>query len=120
MGTPRLRFCGVVLIAGITSLSATQAAAQTPPRPAAQGERAGRAPDYPVRPPAPPEQVARGQPTYRVLDATRFAYADYRQPPLRVGDEQGRLGELRRDVRGFRGVDPGQIPVLPPRSVDSV
>ena len=65
MGTPRLRFCGVVLIAGITSLSATQAAAQTPPRPAAQGERAGRAPDYPVRPPAPPEQVARGQQIFR-------------------------------------------------------
>lgn len=65
MATPRLRFCGVVLIAGIPSLSATQAAAQTPPRPAAQAERAGRAPDYPVHPPAPPEQVARGQQIFR-------------------------------------------------------
>jgi cytochrome c oxidase cbb3-type subunit III len=65
METPWLRFWGVVLIAGITPLSATRAAAQTPPRPAAQGERAGRAPDYPVRPPAPPEQVARGQQIFR-------------------------------------------------------
>lgn len=64
----RLRCCRVAIVAGITSLSATQAPAQTPappPRPAAQGERAARAPDYPVRPPAPPEQVARGQQIFR-------------------------------------------------------
>jgi cytochrome c oxidase cbb3-type subunit III len=65
MGTPPLRFCGAVLIAGITSWTATRGAAQTPPRPPAQGERAGRAPDYPVRPPASPEQLARGQQLFR-------------------------------------------------------
>src|SRR5205823_13903021 len=63
--TLRMWYSGEVLIAGITYLSHTQAAAQTPPRPAAQCQRAGRAPDYPVRPPAPPEQVARGEQIFR-------------------------------------------------------
>src|SRR2546426_9756385 len=49
----RLRCCGVLIIAGLTSLSAAQAPAQT------------RSPDYPERPPATPEQVARGQQVFR-------------------------------------------------------
>ena len=49
----RLRCCGVLIIAGLTSLSAAQAPAQT------------RSPDYPERPPAPAEQVARGQQIFR-------------------------------------------------------
>jgi len=49
----RLRCCGVLIIAGLTSLSAAQAPAQTP------------SPDYPERPPAPAEQVARGQQIFR-------------------------------------------------------
>src|SRR5213080_187647 len=63
----RFRFCALVIIACATSPAAAQASAQTPPRPglAAQGERGGRAPDYPVRPPAPPEQVAHGQQIFR-------------------------------------------------------
>ena len=47
-----LRFCGVMIIAGIRSFSAPQAAAQSRP-------------DYPERPPAPVEQVARGQQLFR-------------------------------------------------------
>src|SRR5436190_22682247 len=63
----RLRFCALVIIACAASPAAAQAPAQTPPRPglAAQGERGGRAPDYPERPPAPPEQVAHGQQIFR-------------------------------------------------------
>ena len=63
----RFRFCALVIIACATSPAAAQAPAQTPPRPglAAQGERGGRAPDYPERPPAPPEQVAHGQQIFR-------------------------------------------------------
>src|SRR5467141_519768 len=49
----RLRCCGVLIIAGLTVLCAPQAPAQT------------RSPDYPERPPAPPEQVARGQQIFR-------------------------------------------------------
>src|SRR5712671_7872013 len=49
----RLRCCGVLIIAGLTALSAAQAPAQTP------------SPDYPEHPPAPPEQVARGQQVFR-------------------------------------------------------
>src|SRR5881296_431952 len=49
----RLPRCGVLIIAGLTSLSAAQAPAQT------------RSPDYPERPPATPEQVARGQQIFR-------------------------------------------------------
>src|SRR2546426_6662315 len=49
----RLRCCGVMVIAGLSLLSAPQAPAQT------------RSPDYPERPPAPLEQVARGQQIFR-------------------------------------------------------
>src|SRR2546430_17513742 len=49
----RLRCCRALIIAGLTSLSAPQAPAQT------------RSPDYPEHPPAPPEQVARGQQIFR-------------------------------------------------------
>src|SRR3989442_9803945 len=49
----RLRCCGVLIIAGLTALSAAQAPAQTP------------SPDYPEHPPAPPERVARGQQIFR-------------------------------------------------------
>ncbi len=49
----RLRCCGALIIAGLTSLAAAQAPAQTP------------SPNYPERPPAPPEQVARGQQIFR-------------------------------------------------------
>src|SRR2546430_3384190 len=49
----QVRLRGVMIIAGLTSLSAPQAPAQT------------RSPDYPERPPAPAEQVARGQQIFR-------------------------------------------------------
>src|SRR5207247_10773790 len=49
----QVRFRGVMIIAGLTSLSATPGPAQTRP------------PDYPERPPAPAEQVARGQQIFR-------------------------------------------------------
>ena len=49
-----MRFCGVLIIACLTSPSAPQAAAQAPPRP-----------DYPEHPPAPPERLARGQQIFR-------------------------------------------------------
>src|SRR5437762_5832793 len=45
----QVRFRGVMIIAALTSLSAPPAPAQTRP------------PDYPERPPAPAEQVARRQ-----------------------------------------------------------
>src|SRR2546423_2639455 len=48
----RLRFLGSVIIACAATMTASQAAAQ-------------RAPDYPVLPPAPPEQVARGQQLFK-------------------------------------------------------
>jgi len=48
-----LRCCGALIIAGLTSLFTAQAPAQTP------------SPDYPEHPPAPPEQVARGQQIFR-------------------------------------------------------
>jgi len=49
----RWRCCGALIIAGLTSLFAAQAPAQTPSR------------DYPEHPPAPPEQVARGAQIFR-------------------------------------------------------
>src|SRR5256885_14570443 len=49
----RWRWCGALIIAGLTSLFAAQAPAQTPSR------------DYPEHPPAPPEQVARGAQIFR-------------------------------------------------------
>src|SRR5437870_3849256 len=48
----RFRFLGSVIIACAATMTASQAAAQ-------------RAPDYPERPPAPPEQVARGQQLFK-------------------------------------------------------
>src|SRR5437879_68835 len=64
----RFRFLGMVLIVLAETMCAPQSGAQAPPRPA-QATQAGRdrdrAPDYPVRPPAPPEQVAHGQQVFR-------------------------------------------------------
>src|SRR6266567_4906016 len=48
----RFRFLGSVIIACAATMTASQAAAQ-------------RAPDYPERPPAPPEQVARGEQLFK-------------------------------------------------------
>ena len=62
------RFLGSVIVAFAATLGAPQSPAQVPPRPA-QATPAGRdgerAPDYPVRPPAPPEQVAHGQQVFQ-------------------------------------------------------
>src|SRR5437764_10621083 len=62
-----LRFLGSVIIACAAAMSAAQSPAQVPVRatPATPAGRGERAPDYPVRPPAPPEQVARGQQLFR-------------------------------------------------------
>src|SRR5881392_2634881 len=64
----RFRFLGIVIIAMPATMCAPQPPAQAPPRPA-QATQAGRggnrAPDYPVRPPAPPEQIARGQQLFK-------------------------------------------------------
>src|SRR5438309_4388700 len=62
-----LRFLGSVIIACAAAMSAAQSPAQVPVRatPATPAGRRERAPDYPVRPPAPPEQVARGQQLFR-------------------------------------------------------
>ena len=59
----RFRLLGSVIIACAAVLDAPQAAAQVParPTPAPPAGRGERAPDYPERPPAPPEQVAHGQ-----------------------------------------------------------
>src|SRR5256886_10645206 len=62
------RFLGFVIIAFAATMCAPQPPAQAPPRPASatQAGRGGnRAPDYPVRPPAPPEQVAHGQQVFK-------------------------------------------------------
>src|SRR2546426_7148499 len=48
----RFRFLGSVIIACAATMTASQAATQ-------------RAPDYPVRPPAPPERVAHGQQVFK-------------------------------------------------------
>ena len=62
-----LRFLGSVIIACAAAMSAAQSPAQVPVRatPATPAGRGERAPDYPVRPPAPPEQVARGQQLFK-------------------------------------------------------
>jgi cytochrome c oxidase cbb3-type subunit 3 len=61
----RVRFLGGVIIACAATTCAPQPPAQAPPLRPAQATPAGRggnrAPDYPVRPAAPPEQVAQGQ-----------------------------------------------------------
>jgi cytochrome c oxidase cbb3-type subunit III len=64
----RSRFFGIVIVACAATLCAPQSPAQAPPRAAQapQGGRDGnRAPDYPVRPPAPPKQVALGQQVFK-------------------------------------------------------
>src|SRR5438046_9919102 len=62
-----LRFLGSVIIACAAAMSAAQSPAQVPVRatPATPAGRGERAPDYPVRPPAPPEQVAHGQQVFK-------------------------------------------------------
>ncbi len=64
----RFRFLGSVISAVAATLCAPQSPAQAPPRaaqPTPAGRGANRAPDYPVRPPAPPEQVAHGQQVFK-------------------------------------------------------
>jgi mono/diheme cytochrome c family protein len=55
----------MAIVAAATSLGAVPSRAQVPPKPATaaqagRGARRERAPDYPVRPAAPPEQLAQG------------------------------------------------------------
>src|SRR5947209_5220067 len=60
----RVRFLGMVIITCAATMCAPQPPAQAPPRPAQAtppGRGGNRAPDYPARLPAPPEQVAQGQ-----------------------------------------------------------
>src|SRR5437899_4151861 len=63
-----VRFPGMVIIAFAATMCARESSAQAPPR-AAQATQAGRdgdrVPDYPVRPPAPPEQVSHGQQVFK-------------------------------------------------------
>ena len=64
------RSLGIATIALTMSMRASGLMAQNPPRPTpgaqpTRGARAERAPDYPVHPPAPPEQLARGQQLFR-------------------------------------------------------
>ena len=59
----RFRLLGSVIIACAAGLNAPLVTAQVParPTPAPPAGRSERRPDYPERPPAPPEQVAHGQ-----------------------------------------------------------
>lgn len=62
----QLFFFGIGMV--VSGLSLRAAHAQTPPRPAQATQTARgtvRPPDYPVRPPAPPEQLSRGQQLFR-------------------------------------------------------
>ena len=65
------RFVAVTFLACAVALGARPAEAQNPPRPtpgaqqAGRGGRAERAPDYPVRPPVPAEELAHGQQLFR-------------------------------------------------------
>jgi len=64
----RFPFVATAIIAFATSMCAPQSPAQVPPRTpqATQATaRGNRPPDYPVRPPAPPEQVAHGEQLFR-------------------------------------------------------
>ncbi len=76
----RFAFCGMVIMACATSVCAAQSPAHTPtptppptpptprPPPATPAGREGRRerpPDYPVRPPAAPEQLAHGEQLFR-------------------------------------------------------
>jgi len=72
MQSPRwLWFVRTAVVGCSTALCAARSLAQTPPpRPApatqaGRGNRAERAPDYPVRAPAPPEQLARGEQLFK-------------------------------------------------------
>ena len=65
-------FVALTLLASTVLLCGRQAAAQNPPKPpqqatqqAGRGARPERAPDYPVRAPVAPEQLARGQQLFR-------------------------------------------------------
>ena len=63
----RFRFLGSMIFAWATAITAPQAPAQVParPTPAPPAGRSERAPDYPERSPAPPEQLARGQQLFK-------------------------------------------------------
>src|SRR6266516_2130054 len=64
----RFRFFGTGIIAFAASMCAPRSSAQTPPRPSQAtppGRGGTRVPDYPLRPPAPPEQLAHGQLLFR-------------------------------------------------------
>ena len=66
----RLRFFGTLAISGAALICAAPLFAQTPPKPAqatqaGRGNRRERAPDYPMRPAYPPEQIAHGQQLFR-------------------------------------------------------
>src|SRR5881227_3773132 len=64
----RFRPLGVVITAFAATLCAPQSPGQGPPRsaqPTQAGRDGNRAPDYPVRPPAPPEQVAHGEQVFK-------------------------------------------------------
>jgi len=66
----QLRFFGTLAISGSALICAAPLFAQTPPKPAqatqaGRGNRRERAPDYPVRPAYPPEQIAHGQQLFR-------------------------------------------------------
>lgn len=69
-GRRRFRVVGIAIVAAAVSLYALPSHAQVPPKPsqatqAGRGARRERAPDYPVRPPAPPEEVAHGQQLFK-------------------------------------------------------
>lgn len=64
------RFVAMAGFACVALGAPRRSAAQNPPRPttttqAGRGARPERAPDYPVRPPVPPEQLAHGQQLFR-------------------------------------------------------
>ena len=63
-------FCGMVIIACATSVCVPACLAQVPQpppqaKPAGREGRFERPPDYPVRPPVPPEQLAHGEQLFR-------------------------------------------------------
>ena len=61
----RFRFLGIVIIAFAVAMRAPQTPAQAPVRTTPVTPARERAPDYPVRPPAPPAQVAHGQQLFK-------------------------------------------------------
>lgn len=66
----QLRLFGTLAITGAAVVGSAPLLAQTPPKPAqatqaGRGNRRERAPDYPVRPSYPPQQVAHGQQLFR-------------------------------------------------------